>query len=291
MSKPFDATLKQLVDAFAADWVSVLAPFVGLPARIAVEPLDADLSTVSAAVDKVFRLKAPARGLLHIEAQASWDGGFPDRLLFYNIFLEHRYGGPVYTIALLLRRDASSPNLTGTVSRTYDSGEEYLRFRYTTIRLWELSSKQLSQSGLGALPLALLTDDAEPKLSELVSQFAERVEREAPDRDTSNLLLTCGFILMGLRYDRETIRKLFSGVQHMTESSTYQAILEEGHEKGRGAGIVQGEQLALLTFLQERFGTVPPEVEARVRASTDPNRLQAAIRQVLRITVPSELQL
>ena len=77
----------------------------------------------------------------------------------------------------------------------------------------------------------------------------------------------------------------------MTESSTYQAILDEVHEKGRGAGIVQGEQLALLTIYQEWFGAVPPEVEARVRASTDPNRLQAAIRQVLRITVPSELQL
>src|SRR5579871_2005353 len=101
MAGPFDATLKQLVDAFAADWVGWLAPMVGLSASTAVEPLDPDLSTVQPAADKVFRLRAPAEGLLHIEPQSSWDGGLVGRLLLYNVLLEHRYGGPVYTFVLL----------------------------------------------------------------------------------------------------------------------------------------------------------------------------------------------
>ena len=42
MSKPYDATLKQLMDAFAADWVAVLAPLIGLSSTVEVEPLDAD---------------------------------------------------------------------------------------------------------------------------------------------------------------------------------------------------------------------------------------------------------
>jgi hypothetical protein len=73
----------------------------------------------------------------------------------------------------------------------------------------------------------------------------------------------------------------------MKESSTYQAILEEGREEG----LVRAHREDVLALLQERFGTVPPEVEARVRAASDPIRLQAALRQVLRITRPDEITL
>ncbi|MDB5313162.1 MAG: hypothetical protein JWO38_7364 [Gemmataceae bacterium] len=291
MAGRFDAALKHLVDAFAADWVGAIAPLVGLPAATAVDPLDADLSTVQPAVDKVFRLRPPGAGLLHLELQASWDGTFPDRLLLYNVFLEHRYGGPVYTVALLLRRDAAAPNLTGLVTRGYPGGEEYLRFTYRIVRLWELPADQLLAAGLGAAPLALLTDDAVPRLPELVTRFADRVDREAPDRDAGNLLLTCGFILLGLRYDKDVIRTLFAGVQRMKESSTYQSILDEGRDEGLARGIVAARQEDVMALLQERFGTVPPEIESRVRAATDPTRLQAALRQVLRIDSPDELQL
>ena len=89
----------------------------------------------------------------------------------------------------------------------------------------------------------------------------------------------------------------------MRESSTYQLILEEGievgfqrgHNEGRNEGqkmgVVQGEQQALLAFLEERFGNVPPEVKSRILATTDPSRLQNAVRQVLRIQSPGDLQL
>jgi predicted transposase YdaD len=287
MAGPFDATLKQLVDAFAADWVAHLAPLVGLPPATAVEPLDADLSTVQPAVDKVFRLRPPAAGLLHLEPQSSWDGELPSRLLLYNVLLEHRYGGPVYTVALLLRRDANSPQLTGALSRTFPTGAEYLRFAYTVVRLWELPADRLLAGGLGAAPLALLTDDAAPRLPELVARFSERAEREAPNPGVTNLLLTSGFILLGLRYDKAVIRTLFAGVQRMRESSTYQAILDEG----RAEGLVLARQEDLLTLLQERFGPVSPELETRIRATTDPARLQAALRQVLRINSADELAL
>src|SRR5690349_5214240 len=98
MAGAFDATLKQLLDACAPDWVAWLAPLVGLPVGVAADPLDVDLSTVQPVADKVFRLRAPATGLLHLEAQSSWDGGFANRLLLYNVLLEDRYGGPVHTV-------------------------------------------------------------------------------------------------------------------------------------------------------------------------------------------------
>lgn len=63
MAGAFDAALKQLLDARAPDGVAWLAPLVGLP---------------------------PEAGLLHLEAQSSWDGEFPARLLLYNVSLASR---------------------------------------------------------------------------------------------------------------------------------------------------------------------------------------------------------
>src|SRR6202035_2188521 len=128
MSKRFDATLKQIIDRFAADWAVFLCDQLGLPAGSRAEPLDADLSTVSPQADKAFRLTGPADGFIHLELQSSWDGELESRLLLYNVLLEHRYGGPVRTVLVLLRRDANASNLTGMLSRS-DARGEYLRFR------------------------------------------------------------------------------------------------------------------------------------------------------------------
>ena len=85
----------------------------------------------------------------------------------------------------------------------------------------------------------------------------------------------------------------------MTESSTYRWILESGRAEGQGLGIgqgiglgiVQGEQTALITMLEERFGTIPQQIVERIKAVDDPSRLQAAIRQAIRIATPNDLQL
>jgi hypothetical protein len=149
----------------------------------------------------------------------------------------------------------------------------------------------LLSRGLGAAPLALLTDDAESRLPELIKRFAERVASVAPSEADGNLLLSCGYILMGLRYDKTTTQTLFAGVQKMKESSTYQAILEEGRDEGRDEGLLRGRREALLDALQERFQTVPPEIEAKIRAMTDMAKLQTAFRRVFHINAPNELPL
>lgn len=287
MSKPFDATLKQLVDAFSPDWVGWLAPMVGLSAGVEADPLDADVSTVQFAADKVFRLRPPAVGLLHLELQSSWDGELPARLLHYNVLLEARYGGPVYTVAILLRREANSPAVDGTLVRAYPDGREYLRFGYGVVRVWELPADQLLDSGTGTMPLALLTDDAAPHLAELVPRFAKRAELAAPTGEAFSLLLVAGYILLGMRYDKNDIRPLFQGLQQMRESSTFQAILDEG----RAEGAVETRQDDLLSLLEDRFGTVVPELVARIRATSDLAKLRTALLRVGHIASPDELAL
>ncbi len=200
MAKPFDATLEQLLDLFAVDWIEWLAPELGLPAGIGVDPLDVDLSTVQVAADRVFRLRPPAEGLLHIEPQASWDGALPDRLLLYNALLRDRYGGPVYSVAILLRPEANASRLTGTLARHFADGTEYHRFHYRVIRVWELHPDALFAGGLGALPLALLTDDARDRLDLLIDRLDTQLRQPDVGEITRRTILTSSYILLGLRY-------------------------------------------------------------------------------------------
>ena len=71
MPKPFDATLKDLVEAYPRDWLAQLD--LSTPVPVAV--IDADLSTVTAQADKVLRVDEPSPWLLHLELQASRDPG------------------------------------------------------------------------------------------------------------------------------------------------------------------------------------------------------------------------
>ncbi len=287
----YDITLKHLLDAFAADWIGALAPRIGLPPGVGVEPLDADLSTVQVMADKVFRLRHPDLGLLHLEPQASHDLELPDRLLVYNSLLHRRHGGPVQSVVLLLRREADSPALTGTLRRVRSNGREYLRFDYDVIRVWQLSADSLLGGPIGALPLSVLADDAKDHLEDVVVQMDRRLRDEPTPDSTRRLLLASSFILSGLRYNEVEIQSAFLRVMGMKESVTYQAILREGRSEGLASGTIAARQSALIDILEERFGVVPPELAETIRASSDAAKLQAAIRRAVRVPSLDEFQL
>lgn len=61
--KPFDPTLKTMVETSPVDWVIVTNQ---PPAATTV--IDADIATVSGAADKVLRVDAGVPYLLHLEA-------------------------------------------------------------------------------------------------------------------------------------------------------------------------------------------------------------------------------
>jgi predicted transposase YdaD len=308
MSRPYDTTLKQLLDEFGDDWMQWLATRFGYPSG-AVQTLNSELTTVQLAADRVMQLPEN-QGLLHLEVQSSWDGELPARIQEYNVLLTRREAKPVHSVAILLRRDANAQSITGTLTRYRYDGKLIHHFEYDVIRVWELSADELLSTNLGIAPLGLLTDDAEPRLASLVKQFARRVEQEVSPAQQSQLL-ACSSILLGLRYDDSTISPLFAGVQTMKESSVYQAIFTQGRDEGEARGEARGEakgrvegeakgrvegeakgvRLSLMTILEQKFGVVPPELEARIQATSDLAKLQAAIRQVFAIQSPSNLVL
>ena len=90
--------------------------------------------------------------------------------------------------------------------------------------MWELYADVLLASGLGALPLALLTNDARGRIGELVEKLDRRLREPGVQADTRRTIMASSYILLGLRYDGEAFRK----VSGMKESSSYQFILKEG---------------------------------------------------------------
>ena len=285
MSQRFDATMKQLLDDFAIDWMSWLAPRCNLPETIEVEPFPTDFASIQTTADKVFRLKEPLEGFLHIEPQSSWDGEFVNRMLAYCALIRWKYGTPVYSIALLLRPDANSPTITGILDDRHDDGSNYLLFRYVPIRVWELPAETLIDGPLGCAPLALLTNDAAGKLSEYIKRLDERMETEQIPESDRQVIHTATFILLGLRYDPAVVSQAFMGVNTMRESTTYQSILQEGRVEGR----VEGRQEAVIELLEDRFGVLPVPIIAEIRSVSDIAQLKSLLHQAAHIASLDEL--
>jgi predicted transposase YdaD len=257
MSKTYDIAMKHIEDHFGPDWASILPKYIGLPPETRTEPIDSDLSVTESQADKLYRLSGPVTGLLHLELETGWAGEMPDRLLVYNVLAEHRHGGPVYSVVMLLRPESNSPSVTGELIRSNSRGE-YLRFRYSVIRVWELSAAELMTGPIGLLLLALLTNDAKPRLPELVRHMDERVTRELGDTEDAHLMKTACMLLLGMRYDIPLVRQLFAGVTNMRESAGYQIILEEGE--------VHARHTLLLRLGRKRFGAPSSQVESRIKA-------------------------
>ena len=259
MAKTYDALLKTFVDAAEQDWPTFHGPRVGLPAGTAMEPLDSDLATVtSVQADKLFRVLGQPGGLLHLELEGSHWAGLAERLLLYSVLARSRWGGPVRSVAVLLRRAADSPQLTGTLTYTDERGD-YLTFRYTVIRVWQLSAGELARGPLGVTPLALLTDDAEPRLEEVFRAVAARADAALPPAEARDFKTECG-ILLGLRYNEpgdDRVRRLLAGVLGMEESSYYQHILEKGRQD------------MLVRLAAKKFGPLPAEAVQRLGGLND----------------------
>jgi predicted transposase YdaD len=92
------------------------------------------------------------------------------------------------------------------------------------------------------------------------------------------------YILLGLRYSPTLAAQLFRGVLSMKESSTYQAILEEGREEGRAEGRTEGavaEARKLLRQLgEDLFGPPDARTAATIEQLNQLPRLEGLIKRV-----------
>jgi hypothetical protein len=291
MSKPFDASLKHLIEDYAADWVAALVP--GETGAVAV--IDADLSTVTASADKAIVVGhgGPSPWMLHLELQASRDADLHRRMLKYNALLHDRHGLPVYSVAVLLRPAASYPELTGRYdlrappNATEGAGGGSLSFAYGVWRVYETPAERLLSGGLGLLPLIGIADADRGELPELIAAAEGRFRTEANPTRAGELRVVTE-VLMGMRYDEAFAQRICKGVFDMldvfTESSVLRGPIERAEAKGERQGRVHAIRTMVLRLATKRFGPPDETAVATLEAVTDPERLERLADRVLDAT-------
>lgn len=224
MPKPFDAALKQLIVSHPRDWLAQL----GVPITAPPEVLSADLSTVTAAADTLIKV---GDLVVHIDVESGPDADRARRMLLYNVLAHHHTKLPVRSIVVLLRSNANDSGAWGSVEYAPVPGVSDLRFRFETVRAWEIPAEDMMRAGVGFLPLAVLGKPPagrtrEQAIPELVERIAERAKREANEEEGT--LLTTAFLLATMHVDSAVAKSIFERVKAMEESTGYQLILEQG---------------------------------------------------------------
>src|SRR5436190_24087878 len=104
-AKPYDPTLKALVETESEIWPALLGRPTG-----PTEVVDADIATVSGAADKVLRVLATPPYLLHLEFVSGHDAALlPGKLLMHSSLLTDRHDLPVRSAIVLLHPRTDSP--------------------------------------------------------------------------------------------------------------------------------------------------------------------------------------
>jgi hypothetical protein len=279
MSKPYDATMKDLGAGYPLDFLATFDRATTERTR----PINIDLSTVTTAADIVLGLGEPLREIVHMDFQASADRNKGADMLVYNGLLYRQYHVPVHSILILLRPQADHSNVTGSIAYAARPGRGNMSFGFEIVRLWERPAEDLLTGPLGAAPLAILGGLPEgvevvEGLTGVAQRLIDRLERETETRQKT-LLLTAAFVLSGLRLDSKQGRQVFAGVRAMRESETFMAILEEGREIEARRVIRRAAELHL--------GTPDEQTVTRLEGITDIDRLERIFERALLVSASS----
>ena len=269
----FDVSAKELVWDDPAAWLEGF----GIGPRGPVEVIDSDITTLTAAADKVIHVGGPQPCLVSFEVQSSHQTDLVETTWFRQAALFHRHRLPVLTVPVLLRPDANSPSLTGTFELSMPDGWQTNRYNYRVVRLWQEDPESYLTGGVNLVPLAPLTNvpDADEEPRGLVRHMAKRINAEPEPRAAK--LWTATYLLMGLCFSKEFASRLLEGVRNMRESTTYQAILTEGRNEGR----VGEAQRMLLMLGETRFGEPDEATRGAIEAILDVERLERMTKRVL----------
>lgn len=275
-AKPYDPTLKDLVETEPESWPALLGRPTG-PTTV----IEADVSTVTGATDKVLHVAGEPAYLLHLEFVAGHDAAtLPRKLHTRNGLLLDRHDLPVCSAAVILHPGADSPRLTGVYQRHLPGeAEPYLTFRYSVVRVWLLPAESLLTGGLAMLPLAPISAVTEAELPGIIKRIEQRLSGRRA-RTIAPKVWAAAYILMGMRYSADLAEHLLRGVVSMKESTTYQAILAEGRAEGRAEGAVAEAKKVLRLQGDDAFGPPDPRTARLIEALDELARLEELLKRV-----------
>jgi predicted transposase YdaD len=238
---PYDVSAKELVWDGPANWLKRLS----IPLPGPVDVIDSDITALTAAADKVIKVGGSEPFLVNLEFQSSHQGDLVETLWFRQAALYHRHRLPVLTVLILLRREANSPGFKGTFEILMPDSYRTNLYNYRIVRVWNEDPESYLTAEVNLVPLAPLADvpeDALPGSEEVASRLLE-------------------------------------GVQNMRESTTYQAILREGVNKGLFEGRVSEARRLLVLLGEDRFGAPDEATRTAIEAIRDLERLERMSRR------------
>ena len=285
MSKPYDATTRLLTQTRPKDWIA----YLGLPPGTATV-LDADLSTVSLAADRLVRVEGVSPYVLHLEFESGKDtSDVPFRLLQYSVNAKAEFGIAVVSTVFLLHKEADSPQITGDYQEIGPERRAYTTFRYRAVHVWREDAEKLLTGGLSLLPFAPVADVTPAELAQIIRHMEARIDAPLPDDDEAGQFWTAAYVLMRLRYNRAFNAPLLQGVRRMKESVTYQAIVDEGVEQGLERGRLEEAHRLALRAAARRLGPAPTTAQAALEAVTVLETLESLMDRLFEVESWEEL--
>lgn len=273
--KEFDPTLKTLSEPYPRDWSQAVCSLLGLPYSRQVDVIDSDVSTVTAAGDKVFRVGGRRSWILNLEFVSSHNARLAKQTMLYNVVLGDRYDLPVESVVVLLRPEADRGSLTGVYRREGVDGGPCLEFHYRIVRVWQVPAESFLNGGIGVLALAAVANVTEQRLPAVLRQMETRLASDATAEQTQDVWAAT-YVLLGLNHSKDFVRQLFRGVRGMRESSTYQAILEEE----RAEGAIRNAREMLLRLGKKRLGEPDSATRAAIEAIADAEVLNNMVERL-----------
>jgi hypothetical protein len=282
VSKPYEVTSKDLLQRDPASWLAYFHLNAGGPIQV----IDADVSTVPAQADQVYRIGGRRSHLIHIEMQSRRDSRLARRLWRYNALLDLKYDLRVRSVALLLRPEADSKKLTGVLDLRLPDDDRVVTFYYRVIRAWEQPIEPILLGPLATLPMAPLADVPLQDVPRILEQIDTRLAAEAPPPEAAKMKAST-LTLAGMRLDFNVVEVLRGRLRTMNilkDSSFYQVLLKEGREIGQREGEIKGARKLLIRQGRIRFGRLPRATRAAIEAIDDLDRLERVGKRVITAT-------
>jgi predicted transposase YdaD len=254
-----DSLLKRLVSTFRLDFAAWVLGTAVQTAR----PLQSELPGTTVALDQLFQvtLANDRELLLHLEFQGrgshepmSW------RMLEHMTRLAHLHRLDLESVVLYIGRGAGADD-TGIYQVNGLEGTPVLAWRYRVIRLWQMHTEELIAARQVA-PLALLgqTPIAQPEV--ILPAVVSRM-RSVADVALRGHLLAALLALLSEEEMVSMVERLLEEEEWFLQLPYQRRIRAEGYAEGRR----EGEAEVLLRQLRLRFGALPEDVTARLKAA------------------------
>jgi hypothetical protein len=90
-------------------------------------------------------------------------------------------------------------------------------------------------------------------------------------------------LLLGLNFPVDVARGFLTGVRNMQESSTFQAVINEGRVEGRVEGRISEGRRMLFLVGRKRFGEPSTVVREAIETIDEPEKIETLVNRLFEV--------